>query len=202
MSVDRGHIRTDNSPIVGNFTASEILLLETRNAPVAVNVTLFNDPEKKLLDEHSDFSKVFIKTANAPLYSNISLVSTAQDHSGGKFLVGAFSSNGPLHVTFADAPVDSNLHFKAFTTNSPAIAFMHPTFQGDFVVKSTLFGPKLDVNPDVVDPSGEGRPRTVDSAKVEKEIVGKVYWGTEEESKDAFGHAELGSSLLRALLKL
>jgi len=35
-----------------------------------------------------------------------------------------------------------------------------------------------------------------------KEIVGKVYWGSEEESKDSFGHVRLGSTLLSAVLKL
>lgn len=206
LSVDRGHLRTENSPIVGNFTATELLVLETRNSPVAVNVTLANDPEKKGAgdeeDELTDFSKLFIKTSNGPVYGNISLLATTKDHTGGKFLVDAFTNNSPLHIGFADAPVDSTLRFVGLTTHSPALAVMHPTFQGDFLVKSSLFGPKVDITQGLEDPKGEDRTRTVEASKVGNQIVGKVFWGSEEESKDAFGHAELGSTLLRATLKL
>ena len=206
MSVDRGHLRTEHNVIVGNFTATELLVLETRNSPIAVNVTLTNDPSKDLSgddgDELASFSKLFIKTSNSPVHGNITLLADTKDLSGGKFSVDAFTSNSPLHVGFADAPVDSTLRFIGLTSNSPAVAVMHPTFQGDFLVKSTLFGPKVDITQDVEDPKGEGRTRTVDVSKVGRQIVGKVYWGSEEESKDAFGHAELGSTLLSATLKL
>ena len=199
MSVDRGQFRTENNVIVGNFTASELLVLETRNSPIAVNVTLTNDPATS---EISDFSKLLIKTSNSPVYGNVSLLATTKEGTGGIFLVDAFTSNSPLHIDFADAPVDSTLRFSGSTSNSPAIAIMHPTFQGDFLVKSSLLGPKLDITQDVEDPKGEGRTRTVDASKVGKQIVGKVFWGSEEESKDAFGYAELSSSLLRATLRL
>jgi len=205
LSVDRGQFRTENSPIIGNFTATELLVLETRNSPIAVNVTLANDPDSKLSDDGdalAEASKLFIKTSNSPVRANVSLLATTEDLSGGKFLVDAFTSNAPLHVGFADAPVDSKLRFIGQTSNAPALAAMHPTFQGNFLVKSTLFGPKLDVNEDVEDPEGEGRTRTVDASKVGKEIVGKVFWGSEDESKDVFGHVELSSSLLSAYLKL
>ncbi|KAF9644205.1 hypothetical protein BDM02DRAFT_1058236 [Thelephora ganbajun] len=203
LSVDNGQLRTENSVIVGNFTATERLVLETRNSPIAVNVTLVNGSEKeKSGAEEDDFSKLFIKTSNSPIHGNISLLATTKDLSGGKFSVGAFTSNSPLHVSFADAPVDSVLRFIGLTSNSPAVAVMHPTFQGDFSVKSTLFGPKVDVTQDLKDPKGEGRTRTVDVSNVGREIVGKVYWGSEEKSKDAFGHAELSSTLLSATLKL
>jgi len=203
LSVDRGQLRTENNAIIGNFTATELLVLETRNSPIVVNVTLANDPEKKPSDDEGDddISKLFIKTSNSPVHGNISLLATSKDLSGGKFSVEAFTSNSPLRVGFADAPVDSTLHFVGLTSNSPAVAVMHPTFQGDFLVKSTLFGPKIDITEDVEDPKGEGRSRTVDASKVGKQIVGKVYWGSEED-KDAFGHAELGSTLLSATLKL
>lgn len=204
MSVDRGQLRTENNAIVGNFTATELLVLETKNSPIAANVTLINDPGKSddEEDELADFSKLFIKTSNGPVYGNISLLATTKDHAGGKFSVDAFTSNSPLHIGFADAPVDSTLRFIGLTSNSPAIAIMHPTFQGDFLVKSNLFGPKLDITEDLEDPKGEDRTRTVDASKVGKQIVGKVFWGSEEDSKDAFGHVELGSTLLRATLKL
>jgi len=204
LSVDRGQLRTENNVIVGNFTASELLVLETKNSPISVNVTLTNDPGKSddEGDELADFSKLFIKTSNSPVYGNISLLATTKDHTGGKFAVDAFTSNSPLHIGFADAPVDSNLRFIGLTSNSPTIAIMHPTFQGDFLVKSTLFGPKVDITEGLKDPKGEDRTRTVDASKVGKQIVGKVFWGSEEESKDVFGHAELSSTLFTATLKL
>lgn len=195
MHVDRGQLRTENSPIVGNFTATKLLVLETRNSPIAANITLFNDDD-------DDVSSVFIKTSNSPVYGNISLVASTEDHAGGKFSVDAFTSNAPLHVDFADAPVDSVLRFTGMTSNSPALAALHPTYQGEILAKSTLLGPRVDVNPNVKDPEGEGRTRTVDISKVGRQIVGKVFWGSEEDSKDSFGRVELSSTLLRATLKL
>lgn len=205
LSVERGIIKTENNLIIGNLTASELLILETNNSPIAVNVTLVNDPEKKFDgggDRHAEYSKFFIKTSNSPIHGTISLAATTKDHSGGKFLVGAFTSNSPLHIRFADAPVDSTLRFNGFTSNSPAVALLHPTYQGDLLVKSNLFGPKVEVKEDVKDPSGEGRSRTVDVSKAGKEITGKVYWGSEDENEDVFGSVRLGSTLFRSTLKL
>ena len=179
------------------------MILETQNSPIIVNVTLENDSAKKFDgegDEHADFSKLLIRTSNAPVCGNLSLVATTKDHSGGKFLVDAFTSHSPLHVGFADAPVDSILHFTGLTSLFPAFASLHPTYQGDLRVTSTLFGPKVEVNKDVKDPKGENRTRTVDLSEGRREITGKVFWGSEE--ADAFGHVELGSTLLRAVLKL
>lgn len=203
LSVERGQIRTNNNAIVGNYTATELLALETRNAPIVVNVTLKNDPEKKFDDEYferDDFSKLFIKTANFFVHGNISLHSTAKDHSGGKFLVDAFTTHSPLYVGFAEAPVDSVLHLTGITSMFPAIAHMHPTYQGDFLVKSSLFGPKVEVDENVKDPAGKDRTRTVDINKDGQQITGKVFWGPENEN--AFGHVELVTTLLRAVLKL
>jgi hypothetical protein len=191
--------------VVGNYTATEFLVLETKNSPIIVNVTLSNNPEKEFdgeEDEHTDSSKLFIKTSNSPICGNLSLVANTKDHSGGKFLVHAITTHSPLHIGFAEAPVDSILRFTGLTSLFPVVAVMHPTYQGDFLVKSTLFGPKVEVKEDVVDPAGKNRTRTVDISQGGREITGKVFWGSEEESKDAFGHVELGSTLLRAVLKL
>jgi len=202
LNVERGKIKTEKNVIVGNFTATKLLVLETKNSPIAVNATLVNDPASVSDDgddEHSDFSKLFIKTSNGPIRANISLHAATKAHTGGKFFVGAFTSNSPFYIGFADAPVDSTLRFDGFTSKFPAVASLHPTYEGDFVVKSTLFGPKVHVREDVTDPKGEGRKRTIDISKSRKEIVGKVYWGSKEEGT---GHVELGSTLFPAILKL
>jgi hypothetical protein len=198
LVVDSGKLRTANSIIRGNFTVSDTLEIISSNAPVIVNVTM-NDA-----DEETS-TKLFIKTSNAPLISNITLVSTGSEGTGGEFVVEAHTSNAPLEVRFSDAPVDSVLQLSAKSSNAPVSVGLHPTYEGTFSLKSSIFRPRVDVDEGVEDPKGEGRDRKIDFNAVGKDVKGSVRWVEEDGDDDGFekrGCVELVTSIFSAHLRL
>ena len=127
--------------------------------------------------------------------SNITLVSTANDHTGGKFKVSTRTSNSPLSVDFIDAPVSSLLDFEGQTSNSPARAKTHPTFEGSFWAStSTWFPVSVTYDDNVEDPAGKGRERLVEVRRVGRsETEGTVKWLPAGDEK-AYGRFNLHTS--------
>ena len=115
----------------------------------------------------------------------MTLVSTAEDHTGGSFQVTTRTSNSPLGVTFLDAPVNSHLEYEGHASNSPARAEAHPTFEGEFFARtSTWFPVTVNAREDVEDPSGKGRKRSVEVAKISRGTAeGTVKWLPTEDRK-------------------
>jgi hypothetical protein len=187
LFVDAGEVTTSNNIIKGNFSVTDTLDIHTSNAPIKVNVTMFNTEQGQ--------TNLVVKTSNAPLTSNLTLLS---ESTGGKFLVSTETSNSPLEVRFAEAPVDSVLHFAGGTSNSPAYAQLDPTYEGRFHLQSSIFKPRVDVLPNVQDPKGEHRERKVEFSRVGKEVAGTVRWAGDEGK----GTVELKTSIMGAHLVL
>lgn len=153
--------------------------------------------------DEEESTNLVIRSSNSPIKSNITLISTSSESTGGEFIVDAQTSNSPLVVHFPVAPVDSVLQFAGKTSNSPAFAHLPSTFEGNFHVKSSIFSPKVDVIPDVEDPKGSGRERKVEFSKAGKEILGSVRWsGEDDDGAERKGFAELFTSVLGARLVL
>jgi len=186
LLIDAGEVTTSNNIIKGNFSVTDTLEIHTSNAPIKVNVTMFNTEEGQ--------TNLVVKTSNAPLVSNLTLLS---ESTGGKFIVSTDTSNSPLEVRFAEAPVDSVLHFSGRTSNSPAYAELHPTYEGSFHLQSSIFRPRIDVLPDVQDPKGEQRERKIEFSNVGKDVSGTVRWDSEGR-----GSVELKTSIMGAHLVL
>ena len=110
--------------------------------------------------------------------TNITLVSTTSDHTGGKFKVLTRTSNAPLAVQYVSAPVDSLLDFEGQTSNSPIRAKTHPTFEGDFWAStSTWFPVGVNWDENVEDPAGKGRERHVELKRLGRsDAEGSVKW--------------------------
>jgi len=190
LNVEAGQVKTSNNIIKGNFSVTDTLEIITSNAPIKVNVSMLNTEEGQ--------TNLVVKTSNAPLTSNLTLLS---ESTGGKFIVDTHTSNSPLEVLFNDAPVDSVLHFSGKTSNSPAFAKLHPTYEGSFHVQSSIFRPRVDVTPDVKDPKGKKRERKVQFSSVGKEVAGTVRWAGDDESREE-GSVELQTSIMGAHLVL
>ena len=77
------------------------------------------------------------------------------------FDVTAHTSSAPLDLKFIEAPVDSQLRVNARTTCAPAHVILHDTYQGAFMLNTTLYEPSLHWSEDAEDPAGRGRHRTV-----------------------------------------
>lgn len=112
--------------------------------------------------------------------ASISLTSVSDV--GGAFNVTTTTSNGPLAVDFPASPVDSKLTLSAKTSNSPAYVSLNPAYEGIFKLQtSPWFKAEVNVDKDVVDPSGKDRKRNV----VIKDVVrgslsGSVNWDGED----------------------
>lgn len=187
MNVAAGRVESSNNVIKGNFSVTDTLEIFTSNAPVKVNVTMYNTQ-----------TSLVVVTSNAPLTSNLTLVS---EKTGAVFFVDTRTSNAPLNVEFADAPVDSVLHFSGKTSNSPAYTKLHPTYEGSFHVKSSIFRPRVDVTPNVEDPKGKRRERKVTFSSVGNEVDGTVRWDGDDSSEEK-GSVELTTSIMGARLVL
>jgi len=192
LLVESGKLRTSNSAIKGNFTVTDSLELTSSNAPIVVNVTMKNAKKENP-------TKLLIQTSNAPLKSNLALISTSSGETGGQFNVETITSNSPLDVKFPYAAIDSVLYLSAKTSNSPAFVELNPVYEGTFRLATSIFRPRVDVIENLEDPKGKGRKREVYFNTVGKELEGSVYWGGDTEKK---GHVEVVTSVLAAHLRL
>jgi hypothetical protein len=118
------------------------------------------------------------------IYSSISL--TSSKTTNGIFNVKATTSNQPLELNYDTSPVDSIVYSKALTSNSPASVSHHSAFEGKIALKSTIFHPSVDKK-DVIDPSGQGRHRSLEVLEAAGGVLtGVVYWGAERKELRGF----------------
>jgi hypothetical protein len=200
LAVDFGTLTTSNHVIFGNFTVTNSLEIITVNAVIVANVTMSNADEDKP-------TKLFIQTSNAPLASNITLISTSPDGTGGAFAVEAYTSNVPLDIRFHDSPVDSALQLLAKNCRAAAVVKLHPAYEGTFDFKTSIFTSLVDVADDVEDPSGQGRVRKITFDGVGKEVKGSVRWvsegdGDDDDDTKGKGRVEVETSIHPAHLEL
>lgn len=103
----------------------------------------------------------FSSSPYSVLGADISLFSTHENKTGGAFAVNAHTSNSPLEVNFLDQAPDSLLKLDAYSSNSPAGVRLHPSFEGIFELKTSIFPSVVTPDVDVEDPAGRGRKRTI-----------------------------------------
>ncbi|KAI0043760.1 hypothetical protein FA95DRAFT_1609109 [Auriscalpium vulgare] len=162
---------TTNGPITGNYNTTSHLLLHTTNSPIKVGVTASDDGKTDRP------TTVNLHTTNAVLQASLSLVANTTEGRGGAFSVQASTTNSPISVATLDAPPDSVLHLTARTTNGHAVVSLHPSYEGTFKASTTNFAPSLNQLPDVEDPTGEGRPRSVEIHSLRgRTLDGSVQW--------------------------
>ena len=129
--------------------------------------------------------------------STISLDSSQS--TGGSFNVNTRTSNKALSITYDASPFDSILRHKAQTSNSPATVHLHSAYEGPFSFRSSNIPPSI-IDNHVSDPSGQGRPRSVNIFRTRDHTMGKVYWGSDKQLDGA--NVDISSSNSRAQLIL
>ncbi|KAK7690183.1 hypothetical protein QCA50_006834 [Cerrena zonata] len=162
---------SSNGPIEGVFESVYDISLVTNNSPVKVKLTLSND-------DVSNPSKLLLTSSNAPIESEITLVSKSEDHTGGAFDVKTSTSNSHVNVVFPSAPVDSKLDLIAHSSNGPVWAKLHPTFDGSFSAYTSSFAqPTLQYDRNTEDPAGRDRQRDVTVHRQGRGVIeGEVHW--------------------------
>ena len=159
-------------PIKGSFNVSESLSIVARASPIIVNVTMFSSPssgEPTVLD---------IVNNNAPIFSTISLLlnptaNEARIHNG-FFAISQVTSQAAINSIVTSQPLDSTVRFTAISKNADVAAAFPPAYQGRFSLVANRHGKSiLKADPDVKDPSGEGRERYIE----ERDIFGHIVTG-------------------------
>ncbi|KAF8911655.1 hypothetical protein CPB84DRAFT_1762498 [Gymnopilus junonius] len=169
-------VHASNAPIYGKFNTTSSLVLETSNGPIFVDVGLESDA-----DGSSPTFKAH--TSNGKIEAHTSL--TSASGSGGSFEVTTSTSNAPLVVTFPASPVDSKLNLKGSTSNAQAAVFLHPAYEGSFDLHTSLARPSVNRNPEVEDPTGQGRKRVLEISNYGRpSTTGNVYWGAGERKSE------------------
>jgi len=184
---DTAAFRTTNSPILGVHNTSRSLTLTTSNSPIQVDVGVEN--------KKNFVSELVMRTSNGKIDSRVSL--TTASH-GGRYLVTARTSNGPLNVNFPTSPLDSTLKLVAATSNSLAFVSLGPAYEGTFSLSTSNFSPSV-TRRGVEDPSGNGRKRNVDTSTSGRGVLsGSVSWSGRRGS----GAVEVKSSNSPVILEL
>lgn len=97
------------------------------------------------------------------------------------------------------SPVDSILHYKGDTSNSPATVTLHSAYEGSFKLESSVMSPIIDRG-NAEDPSGKGRRRTIDIHRTGRSIAsGEIYWGS---AKKETGNVVIRTSNSPAKIRL
>lgn len=72
-------------------------------------------------------------------FADLALLSAPESESKGSFIVHARTSNSPLALNITEQAPDSVLNLEMHTSNSPAHVHLHPTFEGTFKLRTSVF---------------------------------------------------------------
>ena len=126
----------------------------------------------------TDCCELSLTRIGSKIESSINLVSQLPEMDyggGGQYTVDVVTSNSRIAVDFPDAAVNSRLFFTAKTSNSNAFVKLHPTFEGQFEVKTSNQVAQVFYQP-VSDPTGEHRPRSVNIMRKGSFANGQAIW--------------------------
>ncbi|KAF9471938.1 hypothetical protein BDN70DRAFT_519738 [Pholiota conissans] len=151
LSMDWGFITSVGGTIRGAFNVSTSLTLTTSDGPIIADLTLNNT--------RGGILSVVAATTNSSIEITASLFSDLPPQPP-RFNISATTTNSPIDINLLTAPRDAPLQVEVITTNGPANAYVHPSFQGKFQLSTEDLEPELHENRGVVvDPSGEARVR-------------------------------------------
>ncbi|KAH9171093.1 hypothetical protein EDB89DRAFT_1194704 [Lactarius sanguifluus] len=183
-------IHSRNGPIEGTFNTSSSLDIDTSNTPVRVVVNALNQ-------NSSAPTNVKIRTSNSVLSADLSLISTFENSTSGAFTVVTRTSNSPLEVNFSDHAPDGLLKLDAHTSNSPVEVRLHPSFEGTFKLRTSVFSATVSPDLEVVDPAGRDRKRSVNVSTIgrfSRIVHGDVAWKPEDEALKPDSKVEVSTS--------
>ena len=107
-----------------------------------------------------------------------------------------------MDIEFPAAPPDSILKFAGKTSNAGVSVSLNPAYEGSFLLQtSNIFKPRVNVDRNVVDPSGRNRKRSLNFKQEGRKIAaGDVFWDDnateqlEEEVSKAAGSVYMRTS--------
>ncbi|OCH93526.1 hypothetical protein OBBRIDRAFT_724741 [Obba rivulosa] len=187
-------LKTSNGVIWGDFEVSRSIRLETSNALIRTNITAYHDNARQSPTE------IKMRTSNYAITSDVKLMSTAADTTGGSFDVDARTSNGFITLQVPEIPVDSTINVDARTSNKPARVALGPAYEGEFLLRTSNASPSVKRNDRAEDPSGQGRRRRLFVSQVKGNVQGEVLWG--DKRREGTGNVQIRSSNREVVLDL
>ncbi|KAI0785797.1 hypothetical protein C8Q75DRAFT_722385 [Abortiporus biennis] len=195
LTADNIDVIIENGAIMGEFRAAESITMITKNAPINTQLQLMNG------GLNSDPSKIRLSTTNANIASSVTLISLDDGAEGGSYDVMATTQNGPVSLTFPNAPLSSKLKVLADTNNCGVTVGLHRGFEGNFVLSSNQYtGVEYDNHAE--DPYGRGRKRFVHARHVGKATTGSTSWGLGNSDSQHLGDVTLHTTKAPVILKL
>lgn len=128
------------------------------------------------------------------VFADLALLSAPESESKGSFIVHARTSNSPLALNITEQAPDSVLNLEAHTSNSPAHVHLHPSFEGTFKLRTSVFPPVVSPDEEVEDPAGLDRKRVVTVKTVghgSGVVFGDVAWVPQDDEVAPGGKVEV-----------
>ncbi|KAF8592223.1 hypothetical protein K439DRAFT_393990 [Ramaria rubella] len=175
VSAVLANFTTANAEISGSYNISNALNISTTNSPILVNICMENANG----DSPTTLS---LETLDGAIQAPITLVSTSTSGSPAAFSISAITANSPLNVSFPDTPTSpfARLAFIGQNVDGLTNVTLPATYEGSILLSTTIFHPILTSNPNTIDPSGQGRTRTVDSQILPNgSLSAQVQWGND-----------------------
>ncbi|KAF8590819.1 hypothetical protein K439DRAFT_1166540 [Ramaria rubella] len=169
---------TQNGVISGSYNISKALTLSTKTKTINASIRMENA-------DGNNPTTLSLVTEDAAIQAPITLVSTSTSGSPAAFSVSATTDNGPLDISFPEAPISpfSHLTFNGKTTNKPSNVTLHATYEGSIMLTAINNKPSLTFNQNTPDPSGQGRKRMVNQQILANgSLSGEVQWGNDKGS--------------------
>jgi len=185
-------VKSSNGPISGSYYSNSSLKLMTSNANINAKILIENNNTNKPGD-------LVLRTSNGPIKCDIELNSPSNNSA---FNVVATTSNNYLNLAFPAHATSSLLFLEAHSSNGPAMVSLHPAFEGKYAITTSNARGDVQYDLGVEDPSGEGRPRHVDTKYVRGgQTVGAVWWGEANNSLRGYAHLTTSNSPATLILK-
>ncbi|EGO21342.1 hypothetical protein SERLADRAFT_476390 [Serpula lacrymans var. lacrymans S7.9] len=164
ISARSGTFMSTKAYVRGAFNVTDVWF-STTSGPIDVQVGH--------RDVGSYLTRVPLGTNENSMQSTFSEYAT----SGGSFSVDAKTINGPITVSYTNAPVDSVQTFNAATEGAPVAITMSSTYEGNFRLETSGDNPIVVRESDAKDPSGRGRERVLVKNPQDASLMyGTVYW--------------------------
>ncbi|KAI0629695.1 hypothetical protein C8Q77DRAFT_1161262 [Trametes polyzona] len=172
LSANEAALVTRDARITGTYHATRSLHLETSNANVEADVTLYHDDSKQ------SYTNLTMLNWNAAIDTRLTLRSTSSLSTGGLFDAVAHTSNSHMTVIVPSQPPESTLLLSAKTSNSAASVQLPPAFEGAWLAETTAGYVELGCDVTAHDPSGQERTRRCAFPSVApNRVEGWTSWG-------------------------
>lgn len=104
----------------------------------------------------------------------------ATDFSNTKLKATVQTTNGGMNLTMARyMPNDGEVYLDLSTSNAPVNVFLHSQYEGTYDLWTSQADAVLQWDPDLRDPTGKGRRRTLQESRVGQRTrkEGRMFWG-------------------------